>query len=600
MAKKIADISRNQGDIDWGLARKELDFVIFRASKGDYADNRYLEYTSQCGVPYAAYHYVKAATASEARTEARFFVECANKAHPLFYIGDVEYEAQTEMTTEPVCVAFLDELRKLGCKRIGLYINRKYDWAGKAIDMCDIMWIPHWGPNDGTVPTSEYEPKHSFDLWQYTSRGRVAGIDGNVDLSILRNRTLDWLISGESDQKESVNKKMKYNNTNKPIICMQSQSTCYRGTKPMDVWGILWHSTGANNPNLSRYIQPSDSLAGRSADTYKDRNEALAVIGVNKYGNDINHKERNMGMNGWIGKLANGEVAAVQTMPWNWAPWGCGAGSKGSCNSHWIQFEICEDNLQNPDYAMQVYKEACELTAYLCKMFNINPFATVQFKGVTVPTIIDHKTSHALGLGNNHGDIEHWFPKVIDKTLEDIRKDVAALMNASGDIVVEPPVTPPTGMTTTGVAFGSHTIKRGVKGSDVKELQEKLMALGYKLPKYGADSDCGGETVNAIIAFQKDNGLTADGIFGAKSFAKLNELLASKPGNDGTTNGTIKLAVTGNAVNVRNAPSITMGKIMYVVKKNDILNAIAIDAATKWYKLEDGNYISNLYVSAYR
>ena len=39
---------------------------------------------------------------------------------------------------------------------------------------------------------------------------------------------------------------------------------------------------------------------------------------------------------------------------------------------------------------------------------------------------------------------------------------------------------------------------------------------------------------------------------------------------------------------------------MYVVKKNDMLNAVAIDAATQWYKLDDGNYISNLYVSTYR
>ena len=132
---------------------------------------------------------------------------------------------------------------------------------------------------------------------------------------------------------------MKYNQSNTPIVCFQSQSTCYRGTKPMVVKGVLWHSTGANNPNLSRYVQPSDTLALRAQDTYKDRDEALRIIGVNKYSNDLNHKERSMGMNAWIGKLANGTIATIQTMPWNWAPWGCGAGSRGSCNDGWIQFE---------------------------------------------------------------------------------------------------------------------------------------------------------------------------------------------------------------------------------------------------------------------
>ena len=126
---------------------------------------------------------------------------------------------------------------------------------------------------------------------------------------------------------------MKYNTKNEPIVCFQTQSTCYRGTKPMDkVLGILWHSTGANNPNLSRYIQPSDNVGNRA--------QMLELIGKNKYGNDLNHKERSMGMNAWIGKLADGTVATVQTMPWNWRPWGCGAGSRGSCNDSWIQFEI--------------------------------------------------------------------------------------------------------------------------------------------------------------------------------------------------------------------------------------------------------------------
>lgn len=73
---------------------------------------------------------------------------------------------------------------------------------------------------------------------------------------------------------------------------------------------------------------------------------------------------------------------------------------------------------------MAVYNEACELTAYLCKLFNIDPHGTVRYKGVDVPTIIDHRTSHDLGLGNNHGDVKHWFPKY-GKYLDEIRDDVA-------------------------------------------------------------------------------------------------------------------------------------------------------------------------------
>ena len=59
--------------------------------------------------------------------------------------------------------------------------------------------------------------------------------------------------------------------------------------------------------------------------------------------------------------------------------------------------------------------------------------------------------------------------------------------------------------------------------NDVKALQQALMALGYSLPKYGADGKWGSETLRALKKFQKDNGLKADGIVGKNTksaFAK--------------------------------------------------------------------------------
>lgn len=65
------------------------------------------------------------------------------------------------------------------------------------------------------------------------------------------------------------------------------------------------------------------------------------------------------------------------------------------------------------------------------------------------------------------------------------------------------------------------TLKKGSKGAYVTELQKILMNKGYKLPKYGADGDFGSETQTAVKKFQKDNGLTADGIVGKLTWAKL-------------------------------------------------------------------------------
>jgi hypothetical protein len=128
-------------------------------------------------------------------------------------------------------------------------------------------------------------------------------------------------------------------------------------------------------------------------------------------------------------------------MPWNYRPWGCGSGSKGSCNNGWIQFEICEDSLNDKTYFDKIYKEACEITAYLCKLYNLNPYGTVQMNGVNIPVILCHAESYKLGFGSNHADVLHWFKKY-GKTMDDVRNDVAALMN--GTAIPEIPTSQPT------------------------------------------------------------------------------------------------------------------------------------------------------------
>lgn len=70
------------------------------------------------------------------------------------------------------------------------------------------------------------------------------------------------------------------------------------------------------------------------------------------------------------------------------------------------------------------------------------------------------------------------------------------------------------------------SLKKGSKGADVKTLQSKLKELGYYSGK--VDGDFGEGTEAAVKAFQKRNGLTADGKAGAKTMAKLNSSSAVK------------------------------------------------------------------------
>ncbi len=185
------------------------------------------------------------------------------------------------------------------------------------------------------------------------------------------------------------------------------------------VKGVLIHSTGANNPNIKRYVQPDDNAA--------DRDYWLRRLGENKYRNDWNHIEYSAGVHAFIGKVANGAVSTVQVGEWSRRPWGCGSGKYGSCNNGWIQFEICESDLNDAAYFERIYAEAIELTAYLCVLFKLDPMGTTSVNGIMAPVILCHQDSYRLGLGSNHADVLHWFPK-FGKTMDDFRKDVAALI----------------------------------------------------------------------------------------------------------------------------------------------------------------------------
>ncbi len=66
---------------------------------------------------------------------------------------------------------------------------------------------------------------------------------------------------------------------------------------------------------------------------------------------------------------------------------------------------------------------------------------------------------------------------------------------------------------------GSRVLRLGSDGADVKEMQERLITLGYL--SSGADGSFGSKTYSAVAAFQKNNGLAADGVAGSKTFEKL-------------------------------------------------------------------------------
>lgn len=74
----------------------------------------------------------------------------------------------------------------------------------------------------------------------------------------------------------------------------------------------------------------------------------------------------------------------------------------------------------------------------------------------------------------------------------------------------------------------TRLLKNGCKGNDVKELQKTLISLGYSVGSYGADGSFGNGTKNAVIKFQKNKGISADGIVGSGTAHKLDWLYNGK------------------------------------------------------------------------
>ena len=70
-------------------------------------------------------------------------------------------------------------------------------------------------------------------------------------------------------------------------------------------------------------------------------------------------------------------------------------------------------------------------------------------------------------------------------------------------------------------AWGSRCIKKGSKGDLVRLVQMMLVCRGYSIGSAGVDADCGSKTVAAIKRYQQKNGLSADGVCGKNTAAKL-------------------------------------------------------------------------------
>ena len=182
------DVSYAQGMIDWDKVAPHIDFAIIqcgygqdRTSQDDKHFRRNVEACERLGIPYGLYLYAYAKNTSMADGEARHILRLAKTCHPslpLYY--DLEENNIGNVAASNMRI-FGMAVEKAGYWA-GVYSGEYYYNAHLASVKDYTKWIARYNSNNGKQGT---KPNVSaVAIWQYSSRGKVTGISGYVDVNV--------------------------------------------------------------------------------------------------------------------------------------------------------------------------------------------------------------------------------------------------------------------------------------------------------------------------------------------------------------------------------------------------------------------------------
>ena len=212
------DVSKYQGDINFKKIKDAgVQFSIIRIGYGQYESQKDEKFEANyegfkgVGIPVGVYLYSYALSVSDAKKEANTVLKWLNGRElnlPVYY--DIEDKTQVNLgknTLTSMCEAFCDEIEKAGYWA-GIYANKYFfttylDYE-KLQDKYTI-WVAQY--ND----TNTYRGR--YDMWQYTSSGKVNGISGNVDMDILYRDIFDNRGDENSDVRGELPDLSGYNGT---------------------------------------------------------------------------------------------------------------------------------------------------------------------------------------------------------------------------------------------------------------------------------------------------------------------------------------------------------------------------------------------------
>lgn len=191
------DVSSHQGEIDWQkVAASGVEFVFVRVGYRGYGksgslntDKNYkqnIEGAKAAGLKVGVYFFSQAISMTEAIEEARMTLDLIKDYeidYPIVFDWEIigTASARTDnVSMQTLCSAanaFCDVIESAGYMPM-VYFNKHVGYT--KYDLSTVKDNYFWFAQYSDTPDFYYD----FDIWQYTSSGRVDGIKGNVDMNI--------------------------------------------------------------------------------------------------------------------------------------------------------------------------------------------------------------------------------------------------------------------------------------------------------------------------------------------------------------------------------------------------------------------------------
>ena len=188
LAKGI-DVSVHQGEIDWKKVKDTgIDYAILRCGYGSditsQDDSQFLRNMAECervGMPFGVYLYSYANSVEKAKSEAQHVLRLI-KGHKLQY--PIYYDLEDSGTTGKCSKALILEMAKAFVNTleskgywVGIYANTYWNNTYLTDSWYDTKarWVAQYN--------SKCTYKGEYGMWQYSSKGKVDGISGNVDMN---------------------------------------------------------------------------------------------------------------------------------------------------------------------------------------------------------------------------------------------------------------------------------------------------------------------------------------------------------------------------------------------------------------------------------